>query len=124
MITLDPEFVGSLAPPTNLTTEVTVDGKPSVEVPYARMSRFDRLKASGQADETEEKDKDESDQGDVSGDGKSKEERKQLKEKRKMRGRNKSLKRLVHEPYAMNLVAAVVLDFCGNNERMSLILKL
>ncbi|KAF8351196.1 BING4CT-domain-containing protein [Amanita rubescens] len=97
MITLDPDFVGSLAPPSKLTTETTLDGKPSVEVPHARMSRYDRLKASGHADETEEKDEDESDQDDGSDDGKSKEERKQLKEKRKMRGRNKSLKRFLRK---------------------------
>ena len=120
MITLDPDFVGSLAPPSNLTTEITVDGKPSVEVPFARMSRYDRLKTSGQADETEEKDEEEADGSD---DGMNKEERKQLKEKRKMRGRNKSLKRLAHELNAANLLAAVILDFCGNNERISLILK-
>lgn len=124
MITLNPDFVGSLAPPSNLTTEITVDGKPSVEVPFARMSRYDRLKISGQADEAEEKDEDEADEADGSNNGMNKEERKQLREKRKMRGRNKSLKRLAHELYAVNLMAAVVLDSCGNNERISLTLKL
>lgn len=92
MITLDPEFVGSLAPPSKLMTETTFDGKPSVEIPYARLPRYERLKVSGQADETEEIDED---LGDGADDGKNEEERKQLREKRKMRGRNKSLKRFV-----------------------------
>ncbi len=124
MITLDPDFVGSLASPSKLTTETTLDGKPSVEVPHARMSRYDRLKASGHADETEEKDEDESDQDDGSDDGKSKEERKQLKEKRKMRGRNKSLKRLVIKSIRWSFLTAFFLDSCGNNGRTSLIPRL
>lgn len=122
MIALDPDFIGSLAPPSNLTTEITLDGKPSVEVPHARMTRYDRLKSSGQADATEEKD---SDQYDGSDDGKSKEERKQLKEKRKMRGRNKSLKRLViKSSIRWSFLTAFFLDSCGNNGRTLLIPRL
>ena len=87
MITLDPEFVGSLAPPSKLTTETTFDGKPTVEIPYARLPRLERLKVSGKADETEVDNEDE----DPSGKIQSREER----EKRKMRGKGKSLKRLL-----------------------------
>ncbi|KAF8632822.1 hypothetical protein AX17_004752 [Amanita inopinata Kibby_2008] len=36
----------------------TFDGKPSAEIPFAGLPRYDRPKASGQADETEEKDDD------------------------------------------------------------------
>ena len=57
MITLDPEFVGSLAPPPKLTT--AVDDKS--DIPYARLPRYERLKVSGKADETEEADEDEDD---------------------------------------------------------------
>ncbi|KAG6896544.1 hypothetical protein C0992_007540 [Termitomyces sp. T32_za158] len=87
LITLDPEFVGSLAPPSKLTT--TVDGKPA-DIPFARMTRLDRLKVSGKADETEENSEDEVDE-----DGKkiSREER----ERRRQRGKGKSLKRYLRK---------------------------
>lgn len=89
LITLDPGFVGSLAPPSKLT-ETTFDGKPSVEIPYSRLSRLERLKVSGKADETEETD------GENAGDKPvkiSKEER----EKRKLRGKGKSLSRYLRK---------------------------
>lgn len=88
MITLDPEFVGSLAPPTKLTT--AVDDKS--DVPFARLPRLERLRVSGKADETEEADAsgdDDADDADESSGRLSKAE----KEKKKMRGKNKSLKR-------------------------------
>lgn len=88
MITLDPEFIGSLAPPSKLTTETTFDGKPAVEIPYARLPRLERLKVSGKIDETEENG-DDGDRDDPDGKKMSREER----EKRKMRGKGKSLKR-------------------------------
>jgi len=53
MITFDPEFVGSLAPPSKLATETTFDEKPNKEIPFARLPRMERLKVSGKADETE-----------------------------------------------------------------------
>lgn len=88
MIALDPEFVGSLAPPSKLTTVTTIDGKPPVEIPFARLPRLERLKVSGKADETEV-DNDDNGDGDDSGKKHSREER----EKRKQRGKGKSLKR-------------------------------
>jgi U3 small nucleolar RNA-associated protein 7 len=91
MITLDPEFVGSLAPPSKLTTETTFDGKPTVEIPYARLPRLERLKVSGKADETEV-DNEEWDADDPNATKKDREER----EKRKMRGKGKSLKRFAY----------------------------
>ncbi len=92
MITLDPEFVGSLAPPTKLTT--AVDDKS--DIPYARLPRFERLKVSGKADETEEadgagSDGSEGEHGDGDGEGKKGALSKAEKEKNKMRGKNKSL---------------------------------
>ena len=90
MITLDPEFVGSLAPPSKLTTETTFDGKPTKEIPFARLPRMERLKVSGKADETEVV-SDGEDAVDSSGKKLSKEER----EQKKQRGKGKSLKRLV-----------------------------
>ncbi|KAG6828923.1 hypothetical protein H0H92_006309 [Tricholoma furcatifolium] len=83
LITLDPEFVGSLAPPSKLTT-TTTDGKPA-DVPFARLSRLERLKVSGKADETEEVSDDEVDDN---GKKLSREER----ERRRQRGKGKSLK--------------------------------
>ena len=91
MITLDPEFVGSLAPPSKLTTETTFDGKPAVEIPYARLPRLERLEVSGKADETEA---DGSEDG-VDGDSNGKKESREEREKRKMRGKGKSLKRSI-----------------------------
>jgi len=97
MITLDPEFVGSLAPPSKLTTETTFDGKPSLELSYARLPRLERLKLSGRADETEEMGEDEQDSAADDGENK---EKKRIKEKHKMRGRNKSLKRYLRKQRA------------------------
>ncbi|KAF9458559.1 BING4CT-domain-containing protein [Collybia nuda] len=91
MISLDPEFVGSLAPPSKLTTVTTIDGKPPVEIPFARLPRLERLKVSGKADETEADNEDEGD--DSNGKKFSREER----EKRKMRGKGKSLKRYLRK---------------------------
>ncbi|KAG7440555.1 BING4CT-domain-containing protein [Guyanagaster necrorhizus] len=95
MITLDPEFVGTLAPPSKLTTETMFDGKPSVEIPFARLPRLERLRVQGKADETEVLSEDE-----VSGtevDPEAKARRKEESEKRKMRGKNKSLKRYLRK---------------------------
>ncbi|KAJ8502892.1 hypothetical protein ONZ45_g11342 [Pleurotus djamor] len=95
MISLDPDFVGSLAPPSKLTTGpgLGVDGKPVAQVPYARLSRMERLKVSGKADTTEDVDSDVDDADNDHGKGASREER----EKRKMRGKGKSLKRYLRK---------------------------
>ncbi|TFK65955.1 WD40 repeat-like protein [Pluteus cervinus] len=96
MISLDPEFVGSLVSPSKLTTGVDtgLPGKPVSEVPYARRSRYERLKVSGKAaDEGEE-----SDEGSASGDKTNgKKESREEREKRKMRGKGKSLKRYLRK---------------------------
>ncbi|KAF9235969.1 NUC141 domain-containing protein [Melanogaster broomeanus] len=93
MITLDPDFVGSLASPTKLTTAVN----DKHEVPFARLPRIERLRVQGKADETEleggvEADDDAND-GSDNGKNQSREER----EKRKMRGKGKSLKRYLRK---------------------------
>jgi len=77
MITVDPEFVGSLAPPSKLTTETTFDA--TKEIPFARLPRVERLKVSGKADETEVASKGE-DALDSSGKKLSKEKREQKKQ--------------------------------------------
>ncbi|THH11630.1 hypothetical protein EW146_g7982 [Bondarzewia mesenterica] len=82
MISLDPEFVGSLAGPSKLT-----DGS---DVPFARLSRLDRLRVQGKADETEAVSDCEED---VNGKKQDREDR----EKRKMRGKGKSLKRYLRK---------------------------
>ncbi|PSR81337.1 hypothetical protein PHLCEN_2v6416 [Hermanssonia centrifuga] len=85
MIALDPEFVGSLAPPPKLTT--AVDEK--TDLTFSRLPRLERLRVQGKADETEEGDEDAvGDDGDENAPKRSKAE----KEKKKMRGKNKSLK--------------------------------
>jgi len=93
MITLDPEFVGSLVPPSNLTTTTTIDGKSSQDVPFARLPRLERLRIQGKADEKE------IDGGDEHGgddeDPNRKKQAREEREKRKMRGKGKSLKRFV-----------------------------
>lgn len=91
MITLDPEFVGSLAPPSKLTTVTTIDGKPPVAIPFARLPRLERLKLSGKADETEEN----GDEEDLDDNGKK--ESREERERRRQRGKGKSLKRYLRK---------------------------
>lgn len=88
MIALDPEFVGSLAPPTKLTTDV--NGK--LDTPFARLPRQHRLKLQGRADETEEVSEGEGEEGGEEGKP-SREE----KEKKRMRGKNKAMKRYLRK---------------------------
>ena len=90
MITLDPEMVGNLAPPSKLTTGTTSEGKPLDAIPYARLPRMERLKVSGKADTTEDISEDERE---VDGKKESREER----EKRRMRGKGKSLSRYLRK---------------------------
>jgi len=87
MITLDPEFVGSMAPPTKLTTDI--NGK--TDIPFARLPRQHRLKLQGRADETEEVSEEdgEGDEGKAA--------RKEEKEKKRMRGKNKAMKRYLRK---------------------------
>ncbi|KAG8221747.1 WD40-repeat-containing domain protein [Butyriboletus roseoflavus] len=92
MISLDPDFVGSLAPPTKLTTAVN----DKHEIPFARLPRLERLRIEGKADETEPDagvNVEGADGDDDPGKRKSKEER----ERRKMRGKGKSLKRYLRK---------------------------
>lgn len=90
MITLDPEFVGTIAPPSKLTT--TVDGK--IETPFARLPRHERLKVQGKADQTEDLSDEDEDSGDNDA---TKAEKREEKEKKKMRGRGKALKRYLRK---------------------------
>lgn len=89
MITLDPEFVGSVAPQPNLTTGVS----DKLDTPFARLPRQHRLKLQGRADETEEISEEED--GDGGEEGKA--SRKEEKEKRRMRGKNKAMKRYLRK---------------------------
>ncbi|ETW75333.1 hypothetical protein HETIRDRAFT_461283 [Heterobasidion irregulare TC 32-1] len=98
MITLDPEFVGSLAPPSKLTTAAETEGAGggAGAVPFARLPRLERLRVSGKADETEvvsDGADDGTDDGKTGGGKRDREER----EKRKMRGKGKSLKRYLRK---------------------------
>src|SRR5882757_7998087 len=88
MITLDPDFIGSLAPQTKLTTAVN----DTHDIPFARLPRLERLRVQGKADDTEAVDDDnDGDEGD--GDKSGKTQSRAEKEKRKMRGKGKSVKR-------------------------------
>ncbi|KAI8970655.1 BING4CT-domain-containing protein [Trametes punicea] len=84
-ITLDPSMIGSLAPPPKLTTAVDEDHG----IPYARLPRYERLRVSGKADETEDGDEPDGRRKDSSS--------KAEKEKKRMRGKNKSLKRYLRK---------------------------
>ena len=111
-IALDPDFVGSLAPPPKLST--AVDGQH--DIPYARLPRHERLRVSGKADETEvgdENDAAEDEGGACGGEGR-RSASKAEKEKKKMRGKNKSLKRYLRkqrknviDPRAVSSVVSV-----------------
>ncbi|TBU44632.1 BING4CT-domain-containing protein [Dichomitus squalens] len=94
-IVLDPDFIGSLAPPPKLST--AVDGQH--DIPYARLPRHERLKVSGKADETEDGDEDDAADGQGGeGDGQARKgASKAEKEKKKMRGKNKTLKRFLRK---------------------------
>lgn len=92
MIALDPDFVGSLAPPTKLTTAV----HDKHDIPFARLPRLERLRVEGKADETEIDDAvDAENDGDGTEDERGKKHSREEREKRKMRGKGKSLKRCV-----------------------------
>ncbi|KAI0293494.1 BING4CT-domain-containing protein [Multifurca ochricompacta] len=92
MITLNPEFLGGLAPPTKLT-----EGMDPGMIPFARRPRLDRLHVQGKADTAEDRLSDgmavdsSADRGVVS-----KHDREE-REKRKMRGKGKSLKRYLRK---------------------------
>jgi hypothetical protein len=117
MIALDPEFVGSLAPPSKLTTGANSTN----DIPFARLPRLERLRVQGKADETEianHSDDDTNPNG--------KKEDREAREKRKMRGKGKSMKRLVT---ILSLANKCEINYlgstgtCGSSARMSLILQ-
>ncbi|KAJ3859482.1 BING4CT-domain-containing protein [Lentinula novae-zelandiae] len=107
MITLDPEIVGSLAPPSNdLFSKIrSLADRPfllggtgssrAAEIPFARLPRAERLRVSGKADLTEELHSD-AESADGSDDTKKKVDN-ETQEKRKMRGKGKSLKRYLRK---------------------------
>ncbi|KAI0794817.1 BING4CT-domain-containing protein [Abortiporus biennis] len=92
MITLDPEFVGSLAPEPKLTT-ATHD---THDIPFSRLPRMERLRVSGKADETEDVSGGEIEGEDDDGETKHRSSKAE-KEKKKMRGKNKSIKRYLRK---------------------------
>ncbi|KAG9311189.1 WD40-repeat-containing domain protein [Chiua virens] len=93
MIALDPDFIGSLAPPTKLTTAVN----DKHDIPFARLPRLERLRIQGKADETEVDDDAGVQAADGAGDDSSKKKSREEREKRKMRGKGKSLKRYLRK---------------------------
>ena len=114
MIALDPEFVGRLAPESKLTTRAEMlreknsgegqggKGKKEGEVPFARMSRMERLRVAGKMDLSEVVGSDDEGAGGEEGgdghkEGERRKESKEEREKRKMRGKGKSLKRYLRK---------------------------
>ncbi|KAG2038486.1 BING4CT-domain-containing protein [Suillus americanus] len=93
MITLDPDFVGGLAPPTTLTTAVN----DTHDITFARLPRLERLRVQGKADETELVNDDVEDVAEADGDKNDNPQSRAEKEKRKMRGKGKSLKRYLRK---------------------------
>lgn len=92
MITLNPDLVGSLAPPSKFTYTSNQAGT-TVDVPFRVLPRVERLRAQGKlveehsliAEDDEPEDDDETNRDQSI--------RKEIKEKKKMRGKNKALKR-------------------------------
>ncbi|KAG1720547.1 NUC141 domain-containing protein [Suillus paluster] len=93
MIALDPDFVGSLAPTTKLTTAVN----DTHDIPFGRLPRLERLRIQGKADETKLVDDDDEDAAEGEGDKNDKPQSRAEKEKRKMRGKGKSVKRYLRK---------------------------
>lgn len=104
MITLDPEFVGTLAPPSKLTTAVdaTINGDrkrpggPRGDISFAQLPRIERLRVQGKADESENADASDDEDANGAGGGHTGQSRAE-KEKKKMRGKGKSLKRFLRK---------------------------
>ncbi|KAF8514977.1 NUC141 domain-containing protein [Gautieria morchelliformis] len=100
MITLDPDFVGSLAPPsklayTNTTAGSDENGRRKVPIssgmPFRNLPRLERLRVQGKADETEVMEESEEEySNEMMG---AKTDKRVEKEKMKMRGKGKALKR-------------------------------
>jgi U3 small nucleolar RNA-associated protein 7 len=105
MIALNPEFVGSLAPPPKLTTA----RNETVDIPFARLPRMERLKAQGKADQEEDEDMDENSPASDGDNDAEKSEQRAEREKKKMRGKNKSLKRYLYS--CQRLILINVTDF-------------
>lgn len=92
MIVLDPEIVGSFNPSKSM---VTPEGASAT--PFSRLSRVDKLRVQGNLDETEDVNERSADED---GEDKKSQPHKQ-KEKSKMRGKNKSMKRLILFTYSL-----------------------
>jgi U3 small nucleolar RNA-associated protein 7 len=88
MITLDPEFLGGLAPPNKLTGGADPDA-----VPFARQPRLERLRIQGKADEAELVCEDEASELLEDPNSEALKRDRAERQKRKMRGKGKSLKR-------------------------------
>ena len=89
MIALDPEFLGGFASQSKLTEGIDPDA-----LPFARQSRFNRLRIQGKADETEDASEGES-VVERLGDTSNMKPDLLRRERRKMRGKEKSIKRCV-----------------------------
>ncbi|KAJ3712963.1 WD40-repeat-containing domain protein [Lentinula raphanica] len=96
MITLDPELIGGLAPPSKLVIGGSGSSR-ATEIPFARLPRSERLRVSGKADLTEEPTSDAESGRDASDSSKPKAMTKEEREKKKMRGKGKSLKRYLRK---------------------------
>jgi len=103
MIALDPEFLGGIAPQSQLT-----DGMDQGTISFARQPRLHRLHIQGKADETEDESEDEAViESSVGSSNPSKRDR-AGQGKRKTRGKDKSLKLLVNHFQSLNLLAQLV----------------
>lgn len=111
MITLDPETLGQLdtrasrgtnGPAEPATATITPDALPRSTDgrPYARLTRLERLRLDGRADDAAEA-SDEDGEGEEGGEGQGRSGAVKAgsgeKDKHKMRGRNKSMKRFLRK---------------------------
>lgn len=100
MITLNPDAIGSLAPPSKLsyTSDISQPSGSSGNVPFRALSRIEKLRVQGKLVEElaevvengEDADQDEINKGESTA-------RKETKEKKKTRGKNKTLKRYLRK---------------------------
>lgn len=115
LISLDPNFVGSIAPKSDQTrgnlyqsTSLLKDPdrksiivhNPNSIKPYRKLNRIEKLKAAG----VDALEPDQEGGGDDDGDDKQKNAKTEPSEKKKMRGRNSSLKRFLRRKNRQNVV--------------------
>lgn len=126
LITLDTEMLGRLDKEVAGAAEKVNPEKPGYkEIPYARKTRLDRLKADGKNVEEEDEETEESGDEEEDGEGMKREERKNKKieradAKKRARGRNSTLKKMLRkrkrnvvDPQTVRLLISLLSPTCA-----------